>query len=106
MNRDAIQTVGGNVEALDLDWTAQRNIPRFHVVIGADVVYERHLFRSLLSIIQRAAPRAVLVQNTARKGTAEFKALCLNEGACIEVLCLDHAMDAVPDLTERAGAVY
>eukprot|EP00913_Durusdinium_trenchii_P034457 g32238.t1 len=40
----------------------------FDLVIGSDVLYEPHLFEDLLDVLQTAAPKAVLVQNLARKG--------------------------------------
>lgn len=51
-------------------------MPRVDLVVGADILYEPEFFEALLGVLRRAAPRALLVQNTARRGTDFFKELC------------------------------
>ena len=78
MNAEQIAEGGGHIEALELDW--RRGLPeatlKFDLVVGSDILYEPHLFESLLNVMQSAAERAVVVQNVARKGTQYFKDLC------------------------------
>eukprot|EP00438_Fugacium_kawagutii_P000159 Skav224448 [mRNA] locus=scaffold3858:12349:13422:+ [translate_table: standard] len=76
MNQAQIGQVGGHVEALEVDWTKGLTGQRFDLVIGSDILYEPHLFEDLLDVMQEAAPKAVLVQNLARKGTEYFLELC------------------------------
>lgn len=94
VNREKIMEAGGHVEALELDWsqgfTSSKSFDSFDsfdLVIGSDILYEPHLFQDLLNVMQEAAPKAVLVQNLARKGTDYFLDLC--EKRQIQVIAVD-----------------
>ena len=66
VNSPFITKHNGMIRALELDWSSDREIPRYDIALGADIVYEPHLFKALFGTLRRAAPRAILVQNTAR----------------------------------------
>ena len=89
VNREKIMEAGGHVEALELDWSQgfTSDSKSFDLVIGSDILYEPHLFQDLLNVMQEAAPKAVLVQNLARKGTDYFLDLC--EKRQIQVIAVD-----------------
>ncbi|CAJ1404775.1 unnamed protein product [Effrenium voratum] len=118
LNAAAIEAAGGSVQVLDLDWTEavgrviQANGAfghAFDLVIGSDILYEPHLFEDLLTLMQRSARRAVLVQNTARKGTEYFKELCRLRGISLsehDVSQLDADEVWLQQRPDSAGGVY
>ena len=66
----------GIIRALELDWNSDREIPRYDMALGSDIVYEPHLFRALFRTLRRAAPRAMLVQNVARRYETSMREIC------------------------------
>ena len=85
INRGAEGFVG-SVELMELDWTDGSPQKAFDLVIGSDILYEPHLFPDLLDVMQAAAPKAVLVQNLARKGTQYFLDLCAQRDVVVRAV--------------------
>ncbi|CAK8994868.1 Methyltransferase-like protein 23 [Durusdinium trenchii] len=97
----------GEAQVMELDWTQGVPVPEhsFDLVIGSDVLYEPHLFEDLLDVLQTAAPKAVLVQNLARKGTAYFLELCRQRNIEVKSEDVSHLDDDLPQ-TDAQDGVY
>lgn len=102
MNRGAMS---GAIEIMELDWADGFTTGTFDVVIGSDVLYEPHLFGNLLEVMQKAAHRAVLVQNLARKGTEHFLELCRQRGIRVSSTDVSH-LDAGMGVSDAQDGVY
>jgi len=103
-NRPLIEASGGHIKALDLDWNAPCAVPSVDLVIGSDVLYEPFSFPAFLDVLQRAAQKAILVQNVRRSGTDLFRRLCADREIPLTVVAELSPDDAVAG--DGAGGTY
>jgi len=104
-NGAAAEAGGGSLRAVALDWTSPGDAPQVDLAVGADIIYEPHLFPHLLATLRRAAPRAVIVQNVNRKGTAQFQELCAEAGVRLFAVPLGDGGD-IAGLEDGRGGVF
>jgi len=105
-NRAVVEATGGRITALELNWDASEKAPKVDLAVGADIIYEPHLFQPLLVTLKQVANKAVIVQNVNREGTEEFRRFCKDKGLHLNVVPLEESWSGIFDKVEGEGGMY